>query len=28
GPERATRVTGVFDSPLLQATAAGWVPRA
>lgn len=27
GPERAARVVGVFDSPLLQATPAGWVPR-
>ena len=27
GPERAARVTGVFDSPLLRATPDGWVPR-
>lgn len=27
GPERAARVTGVFDSPLLRATPEGWVPR-
>lgn len=27
GPERAARVLGVFDSPLLQATSAGWIPR-
>ncbi|MCA0242991.1 MAG: phosphoribosyltransferase [Proteobacteria bacterium] len=27
GPERAARVEGVFDSPLLRATPAGWVPR-
>jgi adenine/guanine phosphoribosyltransferase-like PRPP-binding protein len=27
GPDRAERVIGVFDSPLLQATAEGWVPR-
>ena len=26
GPERAGRVLGVFDSPLLQAAAEGWVP--
>lgn len=28
GPVRAARVIGVFDSPLLQATPEGWVPRA
>lgn len=28
GPVRAARVVGVFDSPLLQATAEGWVLRA
>ncbi|MFT4269282.1 MAG: phosphoribosyltransferase [Xenophilus sp.] len=27
GPQRAGRVVGVFDSPLLRATAEGWVPR-
>ncbi len=27
GAERAARVTGVFDSPLLRATPEGWVPR-
>lgn len=27
GPARAARVVGVFDSPLLQARAGGWVPR-
>lgn len=27
GPARAARVVGVFDSPLLQATPLGWVPR-
>jgi len=27
GPARAARVVGVFDSPLLQWTAEGWVPR-
>ena len=27
GPHRAARVIGVFDSPLLQATPSGWVPR-
>jgi adenine/guanine phosphoribosyltransferase-like PRPP-binding protein len=27
GPGRADRVFGVFDSPLLQASPAGWVPR-
>lgn len=27
GPARAGRVVGVFDSPLLQATAGGWGPR-
>ncbi|MFT3819650.1 MAG: phosphoribosyltransferase [Rubrivivax sp.] len=27
GPERAARVVGVFDSPLLRATPTGWVPR-
>lgn len=27
GSDRAARVIGVFDSPLLQATPVGWVPR-
>ena len=27
GPERADRVIGVFDSPLLRASPQGWVPR-
>lgn len=27
GPQRAARVVGVFDSPLLQADTGGWVPR-
>lgn len=27
GPERAAQVIGVFDSPLLQAAAGGWVER-
>jgi len=27
GPERAARVVGVFDSPLLQAVPEGWVER-
>ena len=27
GPDRAARVTGVFDSPLLALSDAGWVPR-
>jgi adenine/guanine phosphoribosyltransferase-like PRPP-binding protein len=27
GPERAARVVGVFDSPLLHGTPEGWVPQ-
>ena len=27
GPDRAARVSGVFDSPLLALSDAGWVPR-
>lgn len=27
GPDRTARVIGVFDSPLLQSSAEGWVPR-
>jgi adenine/guanine phosphoribosyltransferase-like PRPP-binding protein len=27
GPERTTKVVGVFDSPLLQAVPEGWVLR-
>uniref|UniRef100_UPI0005B93BE4 phosphoribosyltransferase family protein n=1 Tax=Pseudacidovorax intermedius TaxID=433924 RepID=UPI0005B93BE4 len=27
GPERAARVVGIFESPLLRATNEGWVPR-
>ena len=27
GPERSKKVVGVFDSPLLEATDTGWIPR-